>query len=147
MSSWADFERAASEFASAGRRLLVGSDGTAIAFLATVATAPPRPHLCPVCPIFCGDHLYLSAATKTKVRDLRDNGQYVLHVMQHGKELQRTDRTHADMILLPAAGRDRIHAGRVAQHLVFRNQRCGRVLRDHEARIDPLDGQAWSGPW
>ena len=39
MSSWADFERAASEFAAAGRRLLVGSDGTAIAFLATVAAA------------------------------------------------------------------------------------------------------------
>ena len=123
MSSWADFERAASEFASAGRRLLVGSDGTAIAFLATVttvATAPTRPRLCPVCPIFCGDDLYLSAATKTKVRDLRDNGQYVLHAFlgENDEELQVAGRAveveseverAAVHEAIPFAGFDRDH--------------------------------------
>jgi hypothetical protein len=79
MSSWSEFALAAPDFAATGRRLLVGSDGVAIAFLAT-ANAEARPHLSPVCPIFCGDDLFLSAGGKTpKVRDLRENGAYTLH--------------------------------------------------------------------
>jgi hypothetical protein len=79
MLSWAEFEDAAPEFASAGRRLLVGDDGVAIAFLATVS-AQGRPRLAPVCPIFCGDHVYLSAGSHTpKLRDLRANNVYALH--------------------------------------------------------------------
>jgi hypothetical protein len=51
MTSWADFERLAPEFAEAAHRLLIGSDGVAIAFLATVTRAN-HPRLAPVCPIF-----------------------------------------------------------------------------------------------
>lgn len=58
---------------------MVGDDGVAIAFLAT-AGAAGRPHLSPVCPIFCGDDLYLSAGKRTpKQRDLRENGSFALH--------------------------------------------------------------------
>lgn len=90
MTSWADFERGAPEMAAAGRRRLVGEDGVAIGFLATTSPAGV-PHLSPVCPIFCGDHLYLSAGTRTpKVRDLRDNGAWVLHAFlgENDEELQ-----------------------------------------------------------
>ncbi len=79
MAAWADLERQAPAFGEAGRRLLVGSDGVAIAFLATTDAAG-SPHLSPVCPVFCGDHLYLSAGAPTpKARDLRERGDYVLH--------------------------------------------------------------------
>jgi hypothetical protein len=79
MASWTEFERVAPDFASTGRRLLVGADGVAIAFLATVSP-PGTPHLAPVCPIFCGGHLYLSAGTRTpKVRDLRAGSPFTLH--------------------------------------------------------------------
>lgn len=79
MVSWAEFERAAPEFAATGRRLLVQPDGIAIAFMAT-ASADGRPRQAPVCPIFCGDDLYLSAGMPTpKARDLRANGAYSLH--------------------------------------------------------------------
>jgi hypothetical protein len=88
--SWVEFERAAPEFAAAGRRLLVGEDGVAIGFLATGGFAGP-PHLSPVCPIFSGDHLYLSAGANTpKVRDLRDSHGYALHAFlgQNDEEFQ-----------------------------------------------------------
>jgi hypothetical protein len=78
--TWSDFERLAPDFAAAGRRLLIGSDGVAIGFLASAADG--RPHLSPVCPIFCADALYLSAPGHTpKVADLRASGGYVLHAM------------------------------------------------------------------
>lgn len=77
--TWTAFERAAPDFAAAGRRLLVGDDGVAIAFLAT-ASSSGRPRQAPVCPIFCGDSLYLSAGARTpKVRDLRGAGGFSLH--------------------------------------------------------------------
>jgi hypothetical protein len=77
--SFADLETAAPDLAAAARRLLVGADGVAIGFLATV-TAGGRPHLGPVCPVFCGDDLFVVAAAKTpKVSDLRTNGAFVLH--------------------------------------------------------------------
>jgi len=76
---WAGFEAAAPALATAGRRLLVGADGVAIGFLATVADAGP-PHLAPVCPIFAGGGLYLSASRRTpKVADLRTGRGYALH--------------------------------------------------------------------
>lgn len=79
MSSWAEFERHAPDFAAAGRRLFMGSDGVAIAFLAT-ASSSGAPNLAPVCPIFCGDHLFLSAASASpKVRNLRSNPRFALH--------------------------------------------------------------------
>ncbi len=90
MVSWAGFERSAHEFAAAGRRLLAGSDGNAIGFLATVGRRG-APHIAPVCPIFCEDHVYLSAGIRTpKVRDLRHNGAFTLHAFlgQHDEEFQ-----------------------------------------------------------
>ena len=79
MASWSEFEHAAPDFAAAGRRLLTGSDGVAIGFLASVSPSA-APHLSPVCPIFCGAHLYLSAGAHTpKAADLRASGAYVLH--------------------------------------------------------------------
>jgi hypothetical protein len=79
VATWAEFEATASELAAAGRRLLVGADGVAIGFLAT-ASAAGRPHLAPVCPIFCGERLYLSVGAHTpKRRDLADPAGYVLH--------------------------------------------------------------------
>lgn len=79
MASWSEFERAAPDFASAGRRLLVGEDGVAIGFVASVG-ASGRPHVAPVCPIFAGDDLYISAGTQTpKVRDFRAGGEFCLH--------------------------------------------------------------------
>ena len=79
MSSWTEFARQAPDFAEAGRRRLVGADGVAIGFLATVS-ARGKPRLAPVCPIFCEDYLYLSAGGHTpKVGDLRARGAFVLH--------------------------------------------------------------------
>ncbi len=79
MKSWVVFAEAAPEFAKAGKRLLVGDDGFPIAFLATANDAGV-PHISPVCPIFSGGDLYLSASGRTpKVQDLRGNGRYALH--------------------------------------------------------------------
>ena len=76
---WAAFESAAPELAAAARRLLIGPDGVALGFLAT-ASPSGTPRLGPVCPIFCGDELYLCAAAGTpKRRDLRNGGAFVLH--------------------------------------------------------------------
>lgn len=74
-----DFEAAAPDFAAAGRRLLGGADGLPIGFLAS-ADAGSKPHLSPVCPIFAGRGLYLSAkGGSPKAGDLRANGRFSLH--------------------------------------------------------------------
>jgi len=78
MASFSEFEAIAPEFAAAARRLMIAADGVAIAFLATVAR-DGRPHLSPVCPIFCDADLYLSAGIHTpKASDLQ-GGHFVLH--------------------------------------------------------------------
>ncbi len=85
MASWSEFEGAAPDFAAAARRLLVGADGVAIGFLATAGAGTP--HLSPVCPILCGDHLYLIASARTpKVRDLRAGGGFALHAFLGGAD-------------------------------------------------------------
>jgi hypothetical protein len=77
--TWREFEAESPTLAEAGKRLLVGSDGVAIAFLST-ASSSGTPHIAPVCPIFSGEKLFLSAAGSTpKVRDLRGNPRYALH--------------------------------------------------------------------
>jgi hypothetical protein len=81
MASWSEFDKAAPEFGAAGRRLLVGPDGVAIGFLASVG-AHGAPHLSPVCPIFSSTRLYVSAGAHTpKAADLRASGRYVLHAL------------------------------------------------------------------
>jgi hypothetical protein len=92
--SFAAFAAAAPEFAAAARRLFVGADGVAIGFLAT-ASAGGRPHLAPVCPVFCGDALYLVAVARSpKTADLRENGAYALHAFlgANDEELQLAGR-------------------------------------------------------
>ena len=79
LSSWQDLETGDPDLAAAGRFLLCPEGEVAIGFLATVSVAS-APHLAPVCPIFCGDWLYLSVGIGTpKRRDLDRNGRYVLH--------------------------------------------------------------------
>ncbi|MBM4383520.1 MAG: pyridoxamine 5'-phosphate oxidase family protein [Deltaproteobacteria bacterium] len=86
MASWSQFNKAAPDFGAAGRRLLVGPDGVAIGFVATVG-AHGVPHLSPVCPIFCDAHLYISAGAHTpKAADLRASGRYVLHAFLGAKD-------------------------------------------------------------
>ena len=92
--SFAAFEAAAPDFAAAARRLFVGADGVAIGFLATVS-ARGLPHLSPVCPIFCGEGLYLSAGAHTpKANDLHASGAWVLHAFlaANDEELQLAGR-------------------------------------------------------
>lgn len=107
--SWSALEADAAELGAAGRRLLVGDDGVAIAFLAT-ASAEAQPHLAPVCPIFCDGHLHLCAAGKTvKVDDLRASGAFVLHAFlgPHDEEFQLAGVAHE---VTDAAERARVHA-------------------------------------
>ena len=94
--SLAAFAAAAPELAAAARRLFVGADGVAIGFLATVS-ASARPHLSPVCPVFCGDELYVVAAARSpKTSDLRANGAFVLHAFlgANDEEMQLAGRAH-----------------------------------------------------
>ena len=90
MLSWNQFVKEAADFADAARRRLVGSDGVAIGFLATVS-ARREPRIAPVCPIFCGDHLYVSAGGHTpKVEELRNQRAYALHAFlgENDEEIQ-----------------------------------------------------------
>ena len=94
MASWSEFEASAPDLGAAARRLFIGSDGVAIGFLATVS-ARGAPHLSPVCPIFAGEQLYLSAGAHTpKATDLRGSGAYVLHAFlaAQDEELQLAGR-------------------------------------------------------
>ncbi len=108
MGSWAEFEAAEPGFAAAGRRLLVGSDGVAIGFLASVS-ARSVPHLAPVCPIFAGPQLCVSAGAHTpKAEDLRATGGYVLHAFlaANDEEFQIAGRATE---VLDAAERAAVH--------------------------------------
>jgi general stress protein 26 len=79
LKSWAEFLAEEKSLAESGRKLLSGEGDSPIAFIAT-CTNNGTPHLAPVCPIFSGDHLYVSTGTKTPKRtDLEENGSYVLH--------------------------------------------------------------------
>ena len=105
---WSRFEAEAPDFAAAARRLLIGDDGVAIAFLAT-SSRSGTPHLAPVCPIFCADALYLSAAARSpKARDLHENGAFVLHAFlgKNDEELQLGGRA---LPVTEAAERDAVH--------------------------------------
>jgi hypothetical protein len=100
--SFAVFAASAPDLAAAARRLFVGADGVAIGFLAT-ASAEGRPHLAPVCPVFCGDDLYVVAAARSpKAADLRERGAFALHAFlgANDEELQlagaAAEVTHAE---------------------------------------------------
>ena len=68
------------------------------------------PHLSPVCPIFCGPHVYVSAGARTpKVEDLRGTGAYALHAFlgRNDEEFQLMGRTHE---IADPAERATVHA-------------------------------------
>jgi hypothetical protein len=118
MASWAEFESAAPELGAAGRRLLIGADGVAIGFLAS-ASAGGVAHLSPVCPIFGGENLYVSAGAHTpKAADLGATGRYVLHAFlgAHDEEFQVAGRAGevVDPAERSAVVRRRWRAGRGA---------------------------------
>ena len=112
--SFAAFAAAAPDFAAAARRLFVGADGVAIGFLATVS-GDGRPHLSPVCPVFCGGDVYLVAAAHSpKTSDLRANGAFVLHAFLgasdeelqlagRAREVERTEERAAVHAAIPFA--------------------------------------------
>jgi len=109
VASWSEFEASAPDFAAAARRLFIGSDGVAIGFLAS-ASARGVPHLSPVCPIFSGEHLYLSAGAQTpKTRDLRDAGAFVLHAFLAANDEELQLAGHALEVRDPAE-RSAVHA-------------------------------------
>lgn len=94
--SWRRFAEDAPELEAAARRLLVGADGVALGMLAT-ASPEARPHLAPVCPVFCADHVYLVSAGRTpKTGDLRSNRAFVLHALPGAadEELQVAGLAH-----------------------------------------------------
>jgi len=106
--SWSDFEADAPDFGAAGRRRLVGSDGVAIGFLATVS-AVGEPRLAPVCPIFCGRDLYLSVGAHTpKMGDLRERGTYALHAFL-GENDEEFQISGAATEITDAAERSGVH--------------------------------------
>jgi hypothetical protein len=108
VSSWTDFARDAPALADAGRRRLVGADGVAIGFLGTV-TAGGEPRMAPVCPIFCGDHLYLSVGAHTpKVTDLCDRHSFVLHAFL-GPNDEEFQVTGTATLVLQATERSAVH--------------------------------------
>jgi len=108
MSSWTEFAKAAPDLADAARRRLVGSDGVAIGYLATVS-ARCEPRLAPVCPIFCGDHLYISAVGHTpKVNDLRNRRAYALHAFL-GENDEETQVSGIATEVLDLAERAAVH--------------------------------------
>jgi hypothetical protein len=79
--SWRRLAEDAPDLEAAARRLLVGADGVALGMLAT-ASREAVPHLAPVCPVFCGEHVYLVSAGHTpKTVDLRANRAFVLHAL------------------------------------------------------------------
>ena len=92
--SWSTLVAEDPEMAAAARRLFGEDRGDAIGFLATVG-ADGVPHLAPVCPIFCRDHLYLVVAhASPKRRDLEATGRFVLHAFlgEGDEELQLAGR-------------------------------------------------------
>ena len=80
MVSWAEFETAATELATEGRRLLrARGDGEAL--LATVrGDGPPRIH--PINADVVGDGLYAFLLPSAKRTDLEQDGRYALHTHQ-----------------------------------------------------------------
>ncbi len=118
MINWSEFESSAPDIASAGKRLLVGSDKVAIAFLATADRG--QPHIAPVCPVFSEPGLYLVASKATpKAKTLALNPAYALHAFlgDNDEEFRITgattlltgesdiDRVQSD-IPFPAFGKD-----------------------------------------
>ncbi len=77
--TWSTFESQAPDIAAAGRRLLGGGDGQAIAYLATVrADGGPRVH--PVMPVLSARGLYVFVVNLSwKYGDLLRDGRYALH--------------------------------------------------------------------
>jgi pyridoxamine 5'-phosphate oxidase-like protein len=80
MVSWAEFETAAPDLATEGRRL-IRARGDGEALLATVrGDGPPRIH--PINADVVGDGLYAFLLPSAKRTDLEQDGRYALHTHQ-----------------------------------------------------------------
>jgi hypothetical protein len=109
MARWAEFEQSAPDLAASGRRRLVGADGGAIGFIATVSR-DGLPRMAPVCPIFCERDVYLSVGIDTpKKFDLLNSGRYVLHAFlgENDEEFQIAGRA---LLVKHVEERERVHA-------------------------------------
>lgn len=85
---WRDFENAAADLAAVGRSLLFHPHRGEVGILATI-DGRGRPRVAPVCPIFCGDGIYLSVGAHTpKLRDLDRTGTYALHAQVGADDLE-----------------------------------------------------------
>jgi hypothetical protein len=104
--NWSDFASAASDFATAGKRLLTPEGNVSIGFLATIGDAL---HLAPVCPIFCDRGIYLSVGAHTPKRwDLERDGRYVLHAFLATNDEEFRVAGRAARVLEEVV-RDRVH--------------------------------------
>lgn len=109
MASWSVIATREPELAQAGRRLLEGPDGVAVAYLATAAR-DSAPRVAPVCPIFALDDLYVCATTRSpKRRDLERDGRFCLHAAlgANDEEFQVSGRAQR---VLDAAEITSVHA-------------------------------------
>lgn len=85
---WGAFAAKAPALAASGRALLYHPDRGEVGILATV-NRRGRPQVAPVCPIFCGDGVYLSIGAHTpKVHNLRRRGAYALHAQVGADDLE-----------------------------------------------------------
>ena len=114
--TWKEFETAAAELASAGRRLFYqfGPTGPGLGFLATTrADGGPRVH--PVCPALHNGGLYLFViGSSPKRRDLVRDGRYALHAFP--------GRTDDESSALSGEAEER-HLGRLASGRRIQAQR------------------------
>ena len=107
MVRFGELEQLAGDVAAVGRQLLQRPDRGEVAILATVDD-DHRPHVAPVCPIFCGAGCYLSLSALTPKRDhLARSGCYALHAQVGADDLEFQMRGAA-RLLEPSEERDRV---------------------------------------
>jgi hypothetical protein len=106
--TWTRLEAEDPGLAAAGERLLGGSDGVHIGFLATVSVHGGA-RISPVCPIFSDGDVYLSIGAHTpKAGDLRRTGVYALHAFLGEKDEEFQCSGHATVVE-DSAERSRVH--------------------------------------
>jgi hypothetical protein len=149
-SSWTQFAERAADIAEAARRRLVGPDGVAIGYLATTS-AHGRPRIAPVCPIFCGHHLYLSIGNHTpKAQDLRARRGFALHAFLGANDEEVQISGEATEVF-DANERSRVHAAIPfkafdAEDPIFRLE-IDRALWVHWERAGQPDTKAVRRRW
>ncbi len=64
------------------------------------------------------------------------NRDHIFDVLHHVQRLARREATHGHVILLRGGGRQRVHGGGVAKHLVLGDEGRGGAVSDHEATVE-----------